>query len=161
MSKVGNFFKRLWISIKEIFTKLPKQAREAVELANKIVENIKNFVDSPGADVLAQIIPSNIDNAVLIFLRAFLPKLLVILAGIRQALSGGAQPAFEAPVENEELRQAVLKLQNTGNADANKIIRHGLGAILTEKISEVNKSPIPWSESTAVQEYYHKNEVAA
>lgn len=157
---LGSFFKNLWASIKKVFVKLPAQAKQAVELANHIVENIKNFVDSPGADVLAQIIPGNIDNAVLVFLRTFLPKLLVILAGVRQCLPG-AQTLFDAPVENDELKKAVLTLKNTGNVDANKILRHGIAAVLTEKISSVKGVDIPWSESVAVTEHYHKNEIAA
>jgi hypothetical protein len=52
-----SFLAKLWNSIRSLFNKLPPTVKTAVHLGVSVTENIKNFVDSPLADVLTDCYP--------------------------------------------------------------------------------------------------------
>ncbi|MGN6639062.1 MAG: hypothetical protein ACTHJ8_09145, partial [Mucilaginibacter sp.] len=74
-----SFLSRIWNEIKSLFDGIPSDLKTAVHIGVIVTENIKNFVDSPTADVLTAIIPGNIDDDVKNWLRAKLPEILTEL----------------------------------------------------------------------------------
>jgi len=60
----------------KLFTKIPDEVKEKVSLAVKIVNSIKDFLESPTADLITAIIPGETDDNIKEWLRVFLPKLL-------------------------------------------------------------------------------------
>ncbi len=62
--------------VAKLFTKIPDEVKEKVSLAVQIVQNIKAFIDSPAADILTAIIPSEVDDNIKIWLRKVLPIIL-------------------------------------------------------------------------------------
>lgn len=143
------FFAKLWNAIADLFGRIGPQARRIIAQANQVVERIKNYVDDPKIDVITALIPGNSDDLIVAAARVLLGKVLRVLAFIRD-------DDFES--ENEANRAAVLRLKDTGDATANKIIRHGIASALTEAMTKGTDKAIPWSEATALQEHFHKNE---
>jgi hypothetical protein len=46
------FLSKIWNEIKNLFAGIPAELKTAIHIGVIVTENIKNFVDSPAADVL-------------------------------------------------------------------------------------------------------------
>lgn len=67
-----------------MFKKIPKELKEGpLDLANKITNQIKDFVDSPVADYLTAVIEGDKDDNLKNWLRKALPKILNALELIK------------------------------------------------------------------------------
>lgn len=73
------FIRKIIQALKDLFHKLPEEAKNAIHIGVVVVEKIKTFVDSPAVDVLTAIIPGTIDDAIKTKLREALPKILMEL----------------------------------------------------------------------------------
>jgi hypothetical protein len=67
---------KIWNSIKNLFAGIPADLKSAIHIGVVVAENIKLFIDSPGADILTAIIPGNVDDKVKDLLRSKLPLIL-------------------------------------------------------------------------------------
>jgi len=65
---------KTWII--KTFTSVKKELKTIIPIAITIVNGIKTFVDSEGANFLTSIIPGELDNNIKTFLRASLPGIL-------------------------------------------------------------------------------------
>jgi hypothetical protein len=146
MAKKGLLL-RIWTFIQRIFLKLGTEAKRIVEIATEIVERVKTFDEKNGAviDILTHLTPFPHDEKAVQIARAVLPRLLAGLASLNQA---------EFSNLDELLRKAIAKI-NQGDPETRKVFWHGLGALLTECMSDGEFS---WSDSIAVVEYVHKFE---
>src|SRR6185312_12767521 len=73
------FITKIWGEIKALFEAIPVEMQNAVHIGVLVTENIKNFVDSPAADILTAIIPGDLDDEIKNWLRAKLPAILTEL----------------------------------------------------------------------------------
>lgn len=62
--------------IKKIYKKIPDELKVKLAAIVQVVENIKNFVDSPTADLITAIIPGDLDDDLKEWLRKVLPVIL-------------------------------------------------------------------------------------
>lgn len=60
----------------KLWGKVPDPLQEKVNIVIRIVENVKRFVESPGADFITSIIPGNLDDDLKEWLRKMLPVIL-------------------------------------------------------------------------------------
>lgn len=58
--------------VASLWPKVPKELQEKVSIVIRVVENIKNFVDSPAADFLTTVIPGDVDDKIKDWLRKVL-----------------------------------------------------------------------------------------
>lgn len=138
-TKVGNFLR----SLVEFFKNLTAKTRELTPEIIQIVTNIKNFVDSPGADFLTSVIPGTLDDTIQNLLKQYLPKLLDILNKVESIA------AIEDP--NERIKAIVNEIQLSDN-DAKDILLHGIAG----KLIEVTTGN-PWGESAIIAESAYQN----
>lgn len=141
------FLQKIWKFIERVFAQLTVESRTIVRAANAVVEKIKTFVDAPGIDVITALTPFP-DEKIVAGLRAFLPRVLAALTALQ---------ADDFTSENEMMKAAIVQINASGD-EAKKIFYHGLGALLTELLSDGDFS---WSDAVAVQEYFHKHEAKA
>lgn len=62
--------------VEKLFKKIPDELKEQLSLIITVVNGVKKFVDSPLADVLTAIIPTQLDDNVKDWLRLRLPDVL-------------------------------------------------------------------------------------
>jgi hypothetical protein len=74
-----SFITKIWTEVKSLFEGIPTELKTAIHIGVVVTENIKNFVDSPAADILTAIIPGDIDDQIKDWLRAKLPTVLTEL----------------------------------------------------------------------------------
>lgn len=92
MTKFGAFFsalkglfsKNLNLIIDQVYNVLPSKQKAEIGAIIAIVAKVDAYIESPTADVLVALIPSNIDNILLLTLRKSLP---IILKGYNEALT--------------------------------------------------------------------------
>jgi len=140
---LGTFLKRLWANIGEVFNRLGGTTG-IIRLAHETVEKIKNFVDGPAGDIVVALIPGNADDRARDFLSEYLPRILILLSAV---------DVSQYENQDEATKAAVKKINNLPD-DARKVIYHGVGALVTEKLSDEDVS---WSDAIVLQEYNFKN----
>src|ERR1700750_1738542 len=86
-----SFLAKIWSQIKALFEGIPAELKTAVHIGVVVTQNIKNFVDSPAADIFTTIIPGDIDDDVKNWLRAKLPTILTELK-LADSCSGLTDP---------------------------------------------------------------------
>lgn len=62
--------------VKRLFSKIPDELKDQLKVIIQVVENLKQFVNSPAADVLTVIIPGTADDKLKEWLRKVLPEVL-------------------------------------------------------------------------------------
>lgn len=62
--------------VKRLFNKIPEDLKIQLSVIIQVVENLKQFVDGPAADILTAIIPGTADDEIKEWLRVFLPEVL-------------------------------------------------------------------------------------
>lgn len=66
-------FKSNWPKfVASLWPRVPKELQDKVSIVIRVVENIKNFVDSPAADFVTSVIPGDVDDKVKEWLRKVL-----------------------------------------------------------------------------------------
>jgi hypothetical protein len=139
MSAIGDFFR--WLV--SLFKNLSAKTKELTPDIIQIVTNIKNFVDSPGADFLTSVIPGTLDDKVLNILRQYLPKLLDILNKV--------ESIAEIVDPNERMKAIVAEIQ-LSEQDAKDILLHGIAGKLIEVTTDN-----PWGKSALIAEAAYQN----
>lgn len=74
-----NLFAKIKGFVINLFTKVDKTAKKFIPVGIKMVEAIKKFVDSDLADVIVQVIPGDLDNALKAFLERVAPDIIINL----------------------------------------------------------------------------------
>ena len=139
MTIIGKLLKK----IKSIFLQITGEAKILIPEAIKIVTNIKNFVDSPGCDLLTAIIPSELDNTIQDILKKYLPELLKAL--------NTSETIANMTDTNEQLKAIVNQIQLSPN-DAKDILLHGMAAKLISVISGID-----WNTSASITQAVFKD----
>lgn len=140
-----NFLVRVWQFIQRFFHSLEEQGKLAVHIAVEIVENIKKVSDTPIPDVLAAIIPGDLDEEIIKKLRQAIPDILDKLKLFDQC---------GQLTDSNELLQCVLKNINLSSDELKNTMYHGLSSLLVQTLSD---GKLTFQEAVLLSEYYYKN----
>lgn len=140
-----SFIDGIWSAIKGLFNKLEQEEKKLLPIVITVVQNIKNFVDSPVADVITALIPGDLDDQIRGKLQAFLPKILLELSMLNtcQAL----------PDTNSQL-QCILQNLKLSSDSTKDIYYHGLASLI---LTDLSDGKLSWTDAVGIAEYYYKN----
>ena len=143
------FLTKIWNEIKTLFNGIPAELKTAVHIGVVVTENIKNFVDSPVADILTAIIPGTADDQIKAWLRAKLP---VILTELKLADSCGAL------TDPQEITKCAVKVLQGLDGDIKSAFLHNL-SILVAQVAADGK--LSWNDGVLILQWYYQNEFKA
>jgi len=144
-----SFLAKIFYSIKTFWTGLEPELKVAVGIGVLVTQNLKNFVFSPGMDVLAAIIPNGIGAEIETILRSSLPGLLIHLQLVDATL-GLTDP-------NEIMAAAIKTLQSL-NVDVKNPFFHNISILVAQLAAD---GKLTWSDGVYLLEYYYQNEFKA
>lgn len=142
-----SFLSKIWASIKSLFDSLPAEFKTAIHIGVEITENMKEFVDSPGADILTAIIPGDLDDEIKNLLRAKLPGILTELK-LADTCSGLTEP-------NQITACAVKALQGL-DGDINSGFLHNLLIFIAQIAA---KGKLTWSDGVYLLQWYYEQQL--
>src|ERR1700742_4296091 len=120
------FLTRIWNQIKELFNGIPTELKTAIHIGVLITENIKNFVDSPAADILTAIIPGDIDDEIKTLLRAKLPAILTELK---------LADSCSSLIDPTEITSCAVKVLQGLDGDIKSAFLHNLSILIAQVAS--------------------------
>jgi hypothetical protein len=113
-----------------------------------VVEQIKNFVNSPVIPILETVIPGTLDDKIFAAIQAALPKVLTALQ-IADECAGPNTPA-------DQVLQCVVKKLAALNPDARAAQYHSIASLLTVYLSD---GKISWSEAIHLVEMVYQDRI--
>jgi hypothetical protein len=143
------FINKIWGDIKSLFEAIPQEMKTAIHIGVLVTENIKNFVDSPAADILTAIIPGDIDDEIKNWLRAKLPT---ILTELKLADSCGS---LTDPLQ---ITACAVKVLQGLDGDVKSAFLHNLSIFIAQVASG---GQLTWSDGVSILEWYYQNEYKA
>ncbi len=143
---IKSFINSLWRAIQSVFNILPPALKTAIHIGVTVTENIKNFVDSPLADVLTTVIPGDIDDKVMQILSTELPQLLSALKL--------ADQCGESADSSQILKCAIQNLQNLDNNTKSAFL-HNISVLITQLVAD---DKLSWSDGVCVVEWYYQKQ---
>lgn len=144
-----SFLSRIWTEIKSLFDGIPSELKTAIHIGVVVTQNIKNFVDSPAADVLTAIIPGDIDDEIKNWLRAKLPEILTELK-LADSCSGLTNPT--------DITACAIKVLQGLDGDIQSAFFHNLSVLVAEVAAD---GKLTWSDGVYLLQWYYKNEYQA
>jgi hypothetical protein len=139
------FLSNLWKGIQAFFTGIHPDLKQAIHTGVAITEAIKNFVESPAADVLTALIPGTLDDKIKQALRLALPKIFLQLKLVDEL-----SVEFDSP--DDFGKAAIEVLRSLNPADKSREL-HNL-AILIAQVAADGK--LTWSDGAYVVEWYYQ-----
>ena len=143
------FLSKIWNEIKELFAGIPAEIKTAIHIGVLVTENVKNFIDSPAADVLTALIPGDADDEIKDLLRAKLPG---ILTELKLADSCGEL------TDPGQITECAVKILQGLSGDIQSAFLHNL-SILTAQI--VADGKLSWSDGVYLLEWYYQHNYKA
>ncbi len=140
-----SFLSKLWNSIKSLFGSFPADLKDAIHIGAVVTENIKNFVESPAADILTALIPGTIDDAMKTILRAKLPNLLISLK-LADNCGSLSDPA--------EITACAIKVLQSMEGDIKSAFLHNLSVLVAQAAAD---GKLSWSDGVYLLEWYYQN----
>jgi len=140
-----SFLEKIWGDLTSIFEKFPAELKVAVGSGVVLVENLKNFVNSPVADILTAIIPGSLDDSIKTLLRNKLPGILTDLKLVDTTLN------LTDP--NEIVANAIKVLQEM-DPNVSPAFLHSI-SILVAQVAADGK--LSWSDAVYIQQWYYNN----
>ncbi len=144
-----SFLSKIWNEVKSLFDGIPAELKTAIHIGVQITENIKNFVDSPAADILTAIIPGDIDDEIKNWLRAKLPTILTELK-LADSCSALTDPA--------EITACAVKVLQGLDGDVKSAFLHNLSILISQVAAD---GKLTWSDGVYVLEWYYQHEYTA
>lgn len=140
-----SFLAKIWSTIKSLFNNMESELKSAIHISILIVENIKKFVESPGADILTALIPGDIDDRIKNLLRDKLP---VILTELKLA-----DNCEDLTNQNEITACAIKTLQGLDDSIKSAFF-HSLSVLIAEVIAD---GKLTWSDGVYLSEWYYQH----
>jgi len=140
------FITKIWDEIKSLFDSFPAELQIAIHIGVEVTENIKNFVDSPVADVLTAIIPSDIDDDIKNWLRAKLPGILTELK-----LADSCAGLTDAG----QITACAIKVLQGLDGDIKSAFLHNLSVFVAQVAAD---GKLTWSDGVEILQWYYQNE---
>jgi hypothetical protein len=144
-----SFLTRIWNQIKALFDGIPAELKTAIHIGVLVTENIKTFVDSPAADILTAIIPSDIDDEVKNWLRAKLPAILTELK-LADSCSSLTNP--------DEITACAVKVLQGLDGDIQSAFLHNLSVLIAEVAAD---GKLSWGDGVYILQWYYQHEYKA
>lgn len=139
------FLTKIWAGVKNLFDGFPSEVKTAIHIGVIVTEAIKNFVDSPEADILTAIIPGSIDDDIKNLLRAKLPAILTELK-LADSCSSLTDPA--------QITTCAIKVLQGLDGDIKNAFLHNI-SILVAQVAADGK--LTWSDGVYILEWYYQN----
>ena len=136
---------KIWAEIKNLFTGISPELKAAIHIGVVVTENIKNFVDSPAADVITAIIPGEIDDHVKEWLRAKLPAILTELK-LADSCSGLTDPS--------QITACAISVLQGLDEDIKDAFLHDI-SILVAKVAADGQ--LSWSDGVYLLQWYYQH----
>jgi hypothetical protein len=140
------FIAKIWAGTEGLFSNFPSELKTAIHIGVAVTENLKNFVDSPAADILTAIIPGEIDDQIKNWLRAKLPA---ILTELKLADSCGAL------TDPQQITACAVKVLQGLTGDVKSAFLHNLSIFIATVASN---GKLSWSDGVTILEWYYQNE---
>jgi hypothetical protein len=144
-----SFLSKIWSQIKALFDGIPAELKTAIHIGVVVTQNIKNFVDSPTADVLTALIPGDVDDEIKNWLRAKLPVILTELK-LADSCSGLTDPG--------EITACAVKVLQGLDGDVKSAFLHNL-SILVAQVAAGGQ--LTWSDGVYILQWYYQHEYQA
>ena len=144
-----SFLTKIWTEIKSLFAGIPSELQIAIHIGVVVTQNIKNFVDSPTADVLTAIIPGDIDDEIKTWLRAKLPEILTELK-LADSCSELTDPAA--------ITTCAIKVLQGLDADIQSPFFHSLSVLVAQVAAD---GKLTWSDGVYLLQWYYEHEYQA
>jgi hypothetical protein len=141
-----SFLANIWAGIKNVFDGLEGDLKDAVSIGVVVTDNLKNFVDSPAADVLTAIIPGDLDDDIKDWLRKALPNIVTELKLVDSTLGLTDPNAITA---------AAIKVLQGLDGDIKSAFLHNL-SILIAQVAANGK--LTWSDAVYILQWYYEHE---
>lgn len=132
--------RKIWLFLKNLFSKTKQLARKFVTPSVMLVENLKNFIESPAIPVITAIIPGNLDNKIAEKLEKALPQILQVLRISDECIQ------LEKP---QEILECSLKKLKEYSPEAKAAQFHSIAALLSVSLSD---GKISWREAIHLTE---------
>ncbi len=139
------FLTNIWAGIESLFDGFPAELKAAIHIGVIVTENIKNFVDSPAADILTAIIPGDIDNEIKNSLRAKLPEILTELK-LADSCSSITAP--------QQITECAVKVVQGLAGDVKSAFLHNLSIFIAQTASN---GKLTWADGVTIMEWYYQN----
>lgn len=137
--RLDKFFKKMFKGINE-------EAKKLLPIVIAATNQWKVFIDSPVADLITALIPSNIDDTIKEKMREKLPGVILKLQ-LAQVTTGIEDP-------NEQLK-AILDVLKLSNDEAKKHFYHEFAYTFLESMSD---GKLSLSEASVLAEMYYQYE---
>jgi hypothetical protein len=146
---VKTLIAKIWDGIKFLFNNFPDDLKTAIHIAVQVTENIKNFVDSPAADILTAIIPGEVDDEIKNLLRGKLPAILAELK-LADSCTGLTDP--------QQITQCAVKFLQGLDGDIKSAFLHSLSIFIAKTVSN---GKLNWVDGVTILEWYYQNKYKA
>ena len=141
-----SFLTKIWNEIKALFASFPSELKIAIHIGVQVAENMKNFVDSPTADILTALIPGDIDDKIKNWLRTKLPT---ILTELKLADSCGTL------TDPNEITACAIKVLQALDGDIKSAFLHNLSILVAEVAAD---GKLSWSDGVYLLQWYYDHE---
>jgi hypothetical protein len=143
------FLSKIWNQVKALFDGIPAELKIAIHVGVIVTENIKNFVDSPAADVLTELIPGDVDDKIKNWLRAKLPAILTELK-LADSCSSLTDP--------NEITACAVKVLQELDGNIKSAFLHNLSILIAQVAAD---GKLTWSDGVYVLQWYYQHEYKA
>ncbi|MGN6395028.1 MAG: hypothetical protein ACTHMI_05680 [Mucilaginibacter sp.] len=140
-----SFLSKIWQGIKSLFEEMPDELKKAIHIGVEVTENIKKFVDSPAADVLTAIIPSEIDNEIKNWLRDKIPGILTEMK-LADDCAGLTDPAA--------ITACAIKVLQGLDSNVQSAFLHNLSIMVAQVAAD---GKLTWSDGVYLLEWYYQH----
>lgn len=143
------FLQKIWAQVKALFDGIPAELKAAIHIGVAVTQNIKNFVDSPAADVLTSLIPGDVDDDIKSWLRAKLPELLTELK-----LADSCAGLTDA----DAITICAIKVLQGLDSNIKSAFLHNLSILIAQVASD---GKLSWADGVYVLQWYYQHEYEA
>ena len=140
-----SFLNRIWNEIKALFSRIEPELQTAIHIGVIVTENIKNFVDTPAADVLTALIPGDADDVIKNLLRAKLPEILAELK-LADSCSQLTDP--------EQITACAVKVLQGLDGDIQSAFLHNLSILIAQVAAD---GKLTWGDGVYLLQWYYEN----
>jgi len=137
---------KIWGEIETLFTGFPAEMKTAIHIGVVVTENVKNFVDSPAANILTALIPGEIDDEIKNLLRARLPAILTELK-LADSCTGLSDPG--------QITACAIKVLQGLDGDIKSAFLHSLSVFIAQTASN---GKLTWADGVAILQWYYEHE---
>lgn len=145
---IKTFLSKIWAEIKTLFDNMPAELQYAAHVAVTIVENLKILVDDPAVDVITAIIPGDLDDRIVAWLRNSLP---VILTDLRLVDNAGLK------TNPASIAVSAVKIIKSLNGDIKNAFLHDLGVLIAQDVAKAKQKELSWKDAVYIVEWYYQH----